>query len=654
MTMKLERLLHPKSIAIVGGAWTQNVLFQIRKWNFEGPVWHVNPKSEFKKITDLPYPPDAAFVAVNRHASIDITRSLAQFGAGGAICFASGFGEAGEEGAFLQDTLLEAAGEMPILGPNCYGMVNYLDGVAIWPDVLGGYKAESGVALITQSSNILISMSMQQRGLPIAYMLAAGNGAQLGLSELIAAMDEDPRVTAIGLHIEGFGDPSSFHQAARDCSKPIIALKSGETKAARTLTVSHTASLSGSDSVADAFLNRCGIGRVRSLESFLEGLKILHLGGKITGKDLLSISCSGGEASLMADAGARYGFNFPSMDGLGIDETLNPLVKVSNPFDYHTFEWGNAEALTPAFTKALRGPQNFTIFVFDWPRKTSGNLESFELAIECIINAKRASDARVGIMATYPENMPEDLSQRLVSVGIVPLHGMQASLEGLGAAALQHGTKFQYLSKPQKPLTSLTEYDSKQELASSGISIPSGHLVSSVDQITELKKPFVMKAVSVDLFHKSELGGVSLNVTDPLGVFAKLSKISETILVEEMVQDVTAELIVGFAHDPVIGGHMLIGSGGILAELMEDSAILLLPFDQNQAEEALNSLRISKILDGYRGRPSANRLAIIQTLMAVQTRIMRGDVLELDINPLIATPADAVAADAMFILGEPS
>ena len=217
-----------------------------------------------------------------------------QRGAGGAICFASGFEEAGTEGADLQVELIQAAGTMPLLGPNCYGMVNYLDGVALWPDVHGGTPQKSGVALITQSSNVLINMSMQQRGLPLAYLIAAGNGAQVGLPQLIEAMDADPRVTAIGLHIEGFGDAQAFHAAASACTKPILALKAGETEAAQALTVSHTASLSGSDGVADAFLKRCGIGRVRSLEGLLEGLKVLHGGGPIPGKALASVSCSGG------------------------------------------------------------------------------------------------------------------------------------------------------------------------------------------------------------------------------------------------------------------------------------------------------------------------------------------------------------------------
>lgn len=336
--MDLTRLLTPKSIALIGGSWTKNVKFQLERLGFSGSIWHVNPKAEFKSIEDLPSPPDAAFIAVNRHAAVEVTAQLAEHGAGGAICFASGFEEAGKEGADLQNALLTAAGKMPILGPNCYGMVNYLDGIALWPDVHGGKRVDSGVALITQSSNVLINMTMQQRGLPVAYVLAAGNGAQVGLPDLIAAMDADPRVTAIGLHIEGFGDAQAFHAAARACSKPIIALKAGETETAQAQTISHTASLSGSDAVADAFLARCGIGRVRSLEGLMEGLKVLHLGGKIAAPTLASVSCSGGEASLMADAGARFGFSFPSLEGLGVTDTLNPLVQESNPFDYHTFD----------------------------------------------------------------------------------------------------------------------------------------------------------------------------------------------------------------------------------------------------------------------------------------------------------------------------
>ncbi len=182
---------------------------------FKGSVWPVHPtKAEigglkaYPSLADLPEAPDATFIGVNRFATIDVVAELAAMGAGGAICFASGWTEAGEPG--LQDRLVAAAGEMPILGPNCYGVINYLDGALLWPDQHGGIPVDKGIALVSQSSNIVINLGMQQRGLPVAYVACLGNAAVVGLAELTGALLDDPRVTAVGLYIEGIDDAPAF------------------------------------------------------------------------------------------------------------------------------------------------------------------------------------------------------------------------------------------------------------------------------------------------------------------------------------------------------------------------------------------------------------------------------------------------------------
>ncbi len=187
----LSRLLRPRSIALLGGGWAVNVAAQLKKSGYTGAIWPVNPKRAdilgipcFPSLADLPGTPDAAFVGVNREASVDVIAALAAIGAGGATCFASGFAESeaeGTGGADLQGRLVAAAGDMPILGPNCYGFLNYLDNVTLWPDQHGGVPVASGVAIVGQSSNVAINITMQARGLPLAYMLTAGNQAQTSL-----------------------------------------------------------------------------------------------------------------------------------------------------------------------------------------------------------------------------------------------------------------------------------------------------------------------------------------------------------------------------------------------------------------------------------------------------------------------------------------
>ncbi len=278
----LERLLRPRSIAVFGGIQAAAVVEQCLKMGFAGDIWPVHPTRPdvhgipaFRSVEELPAAPDASFVGVNRHLTLDIVRQLARRGSGGAICYASGFLEAGDdvEGASLQEQLVAAAGDMPIIGPNCYGLINYADGALLWPDQHGGRRlgaGERGAAIITQSSNIACNLTMQARGLPLAFLMTAGNQAQTGLSGMALGLLEDERVTSLGLHVEGFDSVAGFEllaARARELGKPIVVMKVGRSEQARTATVSHTASLAGSDAASEAFLKRLGIARLLTIPS---------------------------------------------------------------------------------------------------------------------------------------------------------------------------------------------------------------------------------------------------------------------------------------------------------------------------------------------------------------------------------------------------
>ena len=287
----LKRLLQPKSVALFGGVWAENVYIQLRKSSFEGEIWPVHPTKKklgqhncFKSLESLPHPPDAAFIGVNRHRTIEIVRELDNMGAGGAVCFASGFSETkiktdNEDGQELQRKLTNAASTLALLGPNCYGFLNYLDNVTLWPDQHGGLSVKNGVAIIAQSSNIAINLTMQRRSLPIAFILTVGNQAKSGVSDLIQMLLQDERVTAIGLYIEGFDSIQKFEMAASKaemCKKPLVVLKAGKTAHSVATAFSHTASITGSNTTSSTFLARIGCLEVNSLSNMLETLKFLH------------------------------------------------------------------------------------------------------------------------------------------------------------------------------------------------------------------------------------------------------------------------------------------------------------------------------------------------------------------------------------------
>jgi acetyl-CoA synthetase len=353
MMRDLSRLLNPRSIAVIGGgAWCAAIIGAARRIGFAGKIVPVHRDGRevaglpsVRRIEDFGEPIDAAFIGINRHATIDAVAALAGQDAGGAVCFASGFTEAAAEdegGADLQARLVRAAGDMAILGPNCYGFVNALDRVAIWPDQHGMVPVDRGVAILTQSSNIAINLTMQRRALPIAYMITCGNMAQTSQAGIAAALLDDDRVTAIGLHVEGFGslrDWEVLAAKARDRGVPLVALKVGQSAQARAATVSHTASLAGSDAGAQAFLDRLGIARLHSLPEFLETLKLLHCSGPLSSSRIASISCSGGEASLIADMAVGRDLEFPLLTAAQrgrLRVALGPMVALANPLDYHT------------------------------------------------------------------------------------------------------------------------------------------------------------------------------------------------------------------------------------------------------------------------------------------------------------------------------
>ena len=445
----LKRLLRPRSIAVLGAVWAENVIVQCRKMQYSGLVWPVHPRREqiagvpaYATLEALPEAPDAVFVGVNREATVDVVAGLSTMGAGGAICFASGWTEAGA--GDLQARLVSAAGDMPILGPNCYGVINYLDGALLWPDQHGGRRVSRGVALLSQSSNIVINLTMQTRGLPVAYVACLGNAAQVGLAEMAAALLADERVTALGLYIEGVGDAPAFAalaEASRIAGKGIVCIKSGKTEASRNAAVSHTAALAGGHAASSAFLAQCGVAEVNTLPELIETLKIFHVHGPGLGTRICSLSCSGGEAGLVADLAAPFGIAFPppsEAEQRNLSQTLGPLVTIANPLDYHTFIWGDGPRTTKVFSTMLAG-YDAGLFIIDPPRPDRCDPASFQPALDAIEAAALATGKPAFPIASLPENFDEVRAEAMMSRGVVPLMGLEAGLGALRAAQTPPG-----------------------------------------------------------------------------------------------------------------------------------------------------------------------------------------------------------------------
>ncbi|MGO7211648.1 acetate--CoA ligase family protein [Rhizobium ruizarguesonis] len=679
MPRPLDRLLRPQTIAVFGGREARRVIEQCDRMGFAGEIWPVHPKLDevlgrscYRSVSDLPSAPDAAFVGVNRTLTVEIVRSLSEAGAGGAVCYASGFSEATAElsdGAELQQALLDAAGDMPILGPNCYGLINGLDGALLWPDQHGMQRIERGVAILTQSSNIAINLTMQTRGVPIAYVVTAGNQAQTSLADVACALIDDPRVTAVGLHVEGFGDLSALERLAamaRRSRKPVVVLKVGRSEQAKRAAVSHTASLAGSDAVADAVLARLGLGRVQTLPALLETLKLLHVAGPLASHSISSMSCSGGEASLMADAAVGRTVEFPALQPQQLPRlrrVLGEMVTLSNPLDYHTFVWGDLARQTEAFSAMFEGGYALNLVVLDFPRGDRCDPSEWAMTADAVMTAAAATGALAGLLATLPENLPEPIADRLMANGIIAFCGID---ETITAAEVAAGIGQAWDRAPPLPLLdvsfmdgeieTLTEADAKAELAAFGLPVPRGLLASSPGQAAEqaerLGFPVVLKALGIP--HKTEAGAVALNLKDTKAVSNAAAAMPPNAgyLVEKMVDPPVAELIVGAIRDPVFGLSLTLGAGGVFVELLEDSIILPLPATKTDIHAAISRLKLAKLIYGYRGRPKGDLEAAVGAVSAAADYVVRNAACleELDINPLMVLPEGlgVAAVDALI------
>jgi acyl-CoA synthetase (NDP forming) len=680
----LERLLRPKSIAAIGGLQAARVVEQCRLMGFEGEIWPVHPtKTEveglpaYASIADLPGSPDGAFIGVNRHLTIDIVRQLRAKGCGGAICYASGFLEADETGGKLQAELIEAAGDMPVLGPNCYGLINYADGALLWPDQQGGKrlsKGQTGVAIIAQSSNIAINFSMQKRGLPLAYILTAGNQALVGTSEMALTILDDPRVTTLGMYVEGFDSIESMEKLARksrELKKPVVIYKVGKSEHSQQAAMTHTASLAGSHNITSAFLKRNGFGQAESIPAFLETLKLLHVHGSLPGYRISSMSCSGGEASIMADAADGRKVYFDELtpaQKMPIEAALGPLVTVANPLDYHTYCWGKRDLMEAAYSGMVRNGFDLNYLILDFPHRERCEDWEWQIAVDAFEAALKKNQAKGAIVVGMPENISEDYTESFIQRGIVSLYGIDDALTATEIAA-DIGTAWQQpLASPVLKLATtsdasktLDEAQAKQQLADHGVTIPPGKQLTTVPQAIQLAKqigyPVVLKALGYA--HKTELNAVRLNLDSEAEVkhaATELFDMSKTLYLEAMVQSPVAELIVGITRDAQFGLVLTIGSGGILVEILKDAQTLIIPTGRAQIENAVLSLKSAPLLDGYRGKPKADVKATVDAIIAIQDyAIAQSETLiELDVNPLLICAAGegVYAADALIVLEE--
>ncbi|VVP94159.1 acetate--CoA ligase family protein [Pseudomonas fluorescens] len=690
----LKRLLAPRHLAFIGGRSMARALKRCAEGGYQGQMWLVNPQHDslegvpcVRSVAELPCGPDAVFIATNRELTLTCVAELAARGAGGAICYASGFAETGAQGQALQDQLLKAAGDMALLGPNCYGLLDYLHSSALWPVAHGGKTVEKGVAVLTQSGNFAYNLSMSDRSLPVAYMASVGNQAQLGIAELMDVLLDEPRVTAIGLHLEGLKNVPGFARAAHKALEkgiPIIALKTGVSQIGAELALSHTSSLAGSDVLYDSLFERLGVIRVSGPVSFVETLKAAACGNLPAGNSLIALACSGGDAGLIADYAERNDLSLPKLDEsqrVELDQVLPSYANLVNPLDFTTAIWGDREALDKMLDSALRTAADAAVLVLDYPSEATGERKECDLLLELYCAALSRHGKTGFVTSAFPELLPASARERLHARGVAALQGVEDGLAAWGRIAGYQRKRLALLALGESALVPLCpqalegegqlldEWQSKQALRAFGLPIPQGVLSTPGEALSaanSLGYPLVLKAVSAELPHKTEAGAVALNLRDPQALSDALEQMRariadyapgvafDQVLLERMATPPLAELIVGIKRETGFGLALVIGAGGILVELLKDSRSLLLPTTDGAIRQALSSLRSAALLQGFRGREAADLEALVAAIRAVADYACEnaGQLLELDVNPLLVGAQGTTAVDALIRLGQ--
>ena len=688
----LQRLFNPKHIAVIGGTDAEAVAVESQRMGYRGQLWPVNPKRKtlgghecFPSAEDLPEAPDAVFLAIPREPAIETVDRLRQMGAGGIVCYTAGFKEVGEQGAGAEDALMNACGEMALVGPNCYGILNYLDRVALWPFAHGGNCPGFGAAIITQSGMLASDLTMSQRSLPLAFMISAGNQALLSIEDYILYLCEREEIRSIGIHVEGIRDWYAFEEAsvkAMDHDIPIVVLKSGSSSIGSELTLTHTGSISGADHIYSALFERLGIIRVDNASEFLETLKYLSVSRLPKGNRVAGLTCSGGGAAMLADMGEKEGLDF-KQPGETTKETLASLLPhtatASNPLDYTTPIWGIPEKTVPVFKCLIKDGYDMAIIVQDYPsEELDESRASYANDSRAFVAAVKATGIPGAVCSVIPENLDSDIRKELIAEGIAPMQGIHDCINAV-SKAIWHAERRKTIKQSEFPrlyrftkssncITILNELEGKQMLSNSGVPIPPYASVKGLEikQLpNQVSFPLVAKMISRDLSHKTEAGSVMVGLEDHEAVNLALKTMTDSVrrykpealtdefLLEKQVESPLAELLVNVKKNTEYGTVLTMASGGIFVELLEDAVHLLLPTSSQEIERELGRLKISRLIEGFRGRPPVQMNHLLEVINQIINCALdpENQIIELEINPLFVLPDFAIAVDAFIQLG---
>jgi acetate---CoA ligase (ADP-forming) len=689
----LCKMMRPKRIAFIGGSQIVGPLRACLRAGYDGEISIVNPFRETvegiactRSIADLLVPPDAVVLALSPERTVEAVRELALIGAAGAVAMAAGFAELGPAGRALQGRLIEAAGDMAVMGPNCMGILNQFDGAAVWGEnnhierVVG-----SGCAIVSQSGAFLFGITNVEQVFPLGYAMSTGNQAIVDMADCIEALLSDDRVNAIGLYLEGVDDGVAFGNAcARAMAKgvPIVAIKGGDTDAGESIAVSHTAAMVVERDLWDAFRDRYQIEEVDSPKALVETLKYLAVCGVPSGNRLAAVSFSGGLNGLIASQAIKAGLKLlpPLPENKTKLRALMPeTVPISNPLDLNLpfrsssgMSMEDGASVGTGIIALASGVADHVVFFVDVPRPDESDLDKAWLpSIEAMVDVAVALKVPCAVAGILPEGLDVGLRRRLMDVGVAPLLGFSDTLTALAVSSRIAARRAAKREVPaplipghvQGAAVMFDEVASKEMLASHGLAIPNFAVANSGDAAARSQKlgfPVVLKVLSAEISHKARVGGVALHLSSAEDMRIAMAKMKTALtaalpdmaydrfMIEEMIAQPRSEYIVGAKRDPALGLALMIGLGGSNVEAQSTFRLVLLPATAGDLERAITSLGI--------GPAHPDHAPLLQAANAVLAFVMdkQDQVITLDVNPIIITQDNrAIAADAVIVLAQP-
>jgi len=683
--MDLARLMRPRSIAVVGATpreetYAHETLRNLGALGYDGEVWGVHPthrevlgREVFPSLADLPAPADAVVVAVPAAGVPDVIAEAGASGCGGAVVFGAGFADGGDRA--LQDRLVAAAlrHALPVIGPNCDGMVRLHERAALWGDALRPQPA-GGVALVSQSGNLAVNALATRRGLRLHTVVSCGNQAVLDAGDLLAFLAEDEGVRSVALYLEDDGDAPRLCEALARCADHgvgVAVLKAGASAVGATAAATHTGAIAGDHRVFRALVEEAGAAWARDGHEVLELAKALASGRRARGRGVALVTCSGADCAVGGDEAERLGVDLPPL-GAGTVERLRALLPsaatVANPLDYTALVWGETATLRDMIaTLGADAAIDQVLVLYDQPAGVDGwSAQSWANVREGIVAGAAATETPVLVAATLPELLDDTSAADFAARGIPAACGMR---EGMlcalalqpvapGAADRLRAIGAAAAGAPGAPAGAyadgrwLAEHEAKALLRGLGVPVVPGRVARDEDDALavagQVGWPVALKRSVAGLRHKTEAGALALGVADDATLrreYRRLAAGGGAVLVEAMAAG-AVELIVAARRDAVVPA-LVIGMGGVWAELLDDAAVVPLPATPARVAAAIRSLRGAPLLCGGRGRTPLD----VDAAAALASRA--GDVLLaeglelLELNPVLVSPHGALALDAV-------